>query len=395
MSPIPEILENAQRFVELRRDLHAHPETGFEERRTAGIVADLLQSWGIETHTGIGGTGVVGVLRGRSEEGTRIGLRADFDALPIEEQADVPWRSTVADTFHGCGHDGHTASLLAAAHYLSRRRPESGTVTFIFQPAEEGLGGARAMLADGLFERFPCDVIFGCHNWPDLNLGEVQVCPGPVMAGAEFFDITLSGTGSHAAMPHHSRDVIVAAADLIGTLQTIVSRNVDPLESAVVSLTEMHGGSAYNVIPRKAELKGTIRHFKPEVRDAVIDAMKRIIVGAEASHDVSIALDLRKAYPVTVNDPSAVDPVVAAARTTVGESNVFTSGRPTMSSEDFGDMLDVVPGAYFMAGQSSDVPLHHPEYTYDDDLIPIVASIFARIVQLHASSRVEAAVAAD
>src|SRR5215469_6260001 len=252
MPTIDRIEAFADELTAIRRDLHAHPEIGFEEVRTSGIVADKLTQWGIEVHRGLGGTGVVGVLRGKGAGGKRIGLRADMDALPMEENTNLKWRSTVPNRFHGCGHDGHTTMLLGAARYLAETRNFSGTVCFIFQPAEEGLGGARAMIGDGLFKQFPCDEVYALHNAPDLDPGQVAVLPGPAMAGADFFDITVKGYGSHGAMPNYSRDPIVAASALVGALQTIVSRNVVPLEAAVLSVTQFHGGSAHNVIPGEA-----------------------------------------------------------------------------------------------------------------------------------------------
>jgi amidohydrolase len=261
MPNIPHIENYASELTAIRRDLHAHPEIGFEEKRTSAIVAEKLASWGIAVHRGLGGTGVVGVLQGKGGGNRAIGLRADMDALPMEEETNLPWRSTVPNRFHGCGHDGHTTMLLGAARYLAETRNFDGTVCFIFQPAEEGLGGARAMLADGLFRQFPCDEIYALHNAPDLDPGQVAVLPGPAMAGADFFDIAVKGYGSHGAMPNYSRDPIVAASALVGALQTIVSRNVVPLEAAVVSITQFHGGSAHNVIPGEVRLAGTARAF--------------------------------------------------------------------------------------------------------------------------------------
>jgi amidohydrolase len=244
MPNIDRIEGYAEELTAIRRDLHAHPEIGFEEVRTSGIVADKLTQWGIEVHRGLGGTGVVGVLKGKGSGGKRIGLRADMDALPMEENTNLKWRSTIPGRFHGCGHDGHTTMLLGTARYLAETRNFDGTVHFIFQPAEEGLGGARAMIKDGLFEKFPCDEVYGLHNAPDLNHGEIAILPGPAMAGADFFDITINGYGAHGAMPERSKDAVVIAMTLGQALQTIVSRNVDPLKSAVLSITQIHAGSA-------------------------------------------------------------------------------------------------------------------------------------------------------
>ena len=272
----------ADELTAIRRDLHAHPEIGFEEVRTSGIVADKLTQWGIEVHRGLGGTGVVGVLKGKGTGGKRIGLRADMDALPMEENTNLKWRSTIPGRFHGCGHDGHTTMLLGTARYLAETRNFDGTVHFIFQPAEEGLGGARAMIKDGLFEKFPCDEIYGLHNAPDLNHGEIAILPGPAMAGADFFDITINGYGAHGAMPERSKDPVVIAMTLGQALQTIVSRNVDPLKPAVLSITQIHAGSAYNVIPGEAKLCGTVRAFADEVRALIRERMRAICAGIAA-----------------------------------------------------------------------------------------------------------------
>jgi hippurate hydrolase len=272
----------ADELTAIRRDLHAHPEIGFEEVRTSGIVANKLTQWGIEVHRGIGGTGVVGVLKGNGAGSRRIGLRADMDALPMEENTNLNWRSKIPGRFHGCGHDGHTTMLLGTARYLAETRNFDGTVHFIFQPAEEGLGGARAMIKDGLFAKFPCDEIYGLHNAPDLNHGEIAVLPGPAMAGADFFDITIQGYGAHGAMPERSKDAVVIAMTLGNALQTIVSRNVSASEPAVLSITQIHAGSAYNVIPGEAKLCGTVRAFSDEVRELIRKRMREICAGMAA-----------------------------------------------------------------------------------------------------------------
>ena len=274
MPTIDRIDGYAEELTAIRRDLHAHPEIGFEEVRTSGIVAEKLKGWGIEVHRGLGGTGVIGVLKGKGNGGKRIGLRADMDALPMEENTNLKWRSTIPGRFHGCGHDGHTTMLLGTARYLAETKNFDGTVHFIFQPAEEGLGGARAMIKDGLFEKFPCDEVYGLHNAPDLNHGEIAILPGPAMAGADFFDITIQGYGAHGAMPERSKDAVVIATTLTQALQTIVSRNVDPLKSAVLSVTQIHAGSAYNVIPGDAKLCGTVRAFDDGVRALIRERMR-------------------------------------------------------------------------------------------------------------------------
>ena len=388
MNTIPLVESYVADLTSIRHDLHAHPEIGFEEARTSAIVAELLRSWSIDVHTGIGGTGVVGVLQGANGSGSRIGLRADMDALPMNEETGLPYRSRVSSKFHGCGHDGHTTMLLGAARYLSATRNFRGTAVFIFQPAEEGLGGARAMLQDGLFERFPCDEIYGFHNWPDLELGQVQVFPGPCMAGADFFDITLHGQGSHAAMPHMSRDAITAAGSLISSIQSIVSRRINPLKSAVVSITNMRGGFAYNVIPTEVHLGGCTRYFSEEVRSLVATELERIIDGCATTFGIEVDIALRNIFSVTVNDKDASMVVTEAASGVVGSSGVSNKPEPSMGSEDFADMLAVVPGAYFFLGHRGNKPLHHPAYHFDDALIPMGSSILARIVESRSTTNI-------
>ncbi len=371
----------AEQLTAIRRDLHAHPEIGFEEHRTSGIVADYLQKWGIEVHRGIGGTGVVGVLKGNGSGSRRIGLRADMDALPMEEKTNLGWRSTIPNRFHGCGHDGHTAILLGTARYLAETRNFDGTAVFIFQPAEEGLGGARAMLADKLFERFPCDEIYGLHNAPDLDPNKVAIFAGPGMAGADFFDITITGYGSHGAMPERSRDPVVVAMALGQSLQTIVSRNINPLKSAVLSITQIHAGSAYNVIPNEAKLAGTVRAFADDVREKVRERMRTIAAGFAAAYQVEIDVNIRDIFSVLINHEAHAAIVTDAARDVVGEGNVLTAVRPKMGSEDFADMLQAVPGAYFWLGHEGSVPVHNPGFILDDGILPVGASIFARIIE--------------
>jgi hippurate hydrolase len=371
----------ADDLTSIRRDLHAHPEIGFEEHRTSGIVAEKLAQWGIEVHRGLGGTGVVGVLKGKGDSTRRIGLRADMDALPMEEHTNLPWRSTVPGRFHGCGHDGHTTMLLGTARYLAQTRNFDGTVAFIFQPAEEGLGGARAMLKDGLFEKFPVDEVYGLHNDPDLDLGQVSVFPGASMAGADFFDITIKGYGSHGAMPHNARDPVVIAMTLGQALQTIVSRNVHPLKSAVLSITQIHAGAAYNVVPGEAKLAGTVRAFDDGVRQLVRKRMRAIAAGMAAAFEVEIELDIRDIFSVLVNHEEPVHAVAEVARGVVGGDNVITSPRPRMGSEDFADMLQAVPGAYFWVGHGGSVPLHNPGYIFDDKMLPVGASLFSRLIE--------------
>jgi hippurate hydrolase len=381
MPTLPQIDAFADELTAIRRDFHAHPEIGFEEVRTSGIVADKLASWGVEVHRSIGRTGVVGILEGRGGPGRRVGLRADMDALPMDETTNLPWRSTIPGRFHGCGHDGHTTMLLGAARYLAETRDFAGTAVFVFQPAEEGLGGARAMLADKLFERFPCDEIYGLHNSPYLEPNQVAVWPGEAMAAADFFDIRIQGSGAHGAMPDKSRDPVVVAVTLAQALQTIVSRNADPLSAAVVSITQIHSGSAYNVIPDEATLAGTIRTFSPEVGTLVRDRMRTIAAGLALSFGVEIEVDIRSIFDVLVNGKGEANAVADVAREIVGADNVLTEPRPMMGSEDFADMLRAVPGAYCFVGHSGTVPLHNPGFILDDAILPVGASLLARLVE--------------
>jgi len=371
----------ADELTAIRRDLHAHPEIGFEEVRTSGIVAEKLAQWGIEVHRGLGGTGVVGVLKGKGNGEKRIGLRADMDALPMDENTNLQWRSTIPGRFHGCGHDGHTTILLGTARYLAETRNFDGTVHFIFQPAEEGLGGARAMIKDGLFEKFPCDEIYGLHNAPDLNHGELAILPGPAMAGADFFDISINGYGAHGAMPERSKDPIVIAMTVVQALQSIVSRNVSPTDAAVLSITQIHAGSAYNVIPGEAKLTGTVRAFSDEVRSLIRERMRAICVGIAAAFQVEIEIDIRDIFSVLVNQEEHSRVVAEVANSIVGAGNVKTRSSLKMGSEDFADMLQAVPGAYFWLGHDGSVPVHNPAFTLDDKILPVGASMFARIIE--------------
>lgn len=381
MPTIDRIEAFADELTAIRRDFHAHPEIGFEEVRTSGIVAEKLASWGIVVHRGLGGTGVVGVLKGKGTGGKRVGLRADMDALPMEENTNLKWRSTIPGRFHGCGHDGHTTMLLGTARYLAETRNFDGTVHFIFQPAEEGLGGAQAMIKDGLFSKFPCDEIYGLHNAPNLNHGEIAIFPGPAMAAADFFDIVITGYGGHGARPEKSKDPVVIAMTLGQALQTIVSRNVNPLKSAVLSITQIHSGSAYNVIPGDARLCGTIRTFDEKVRLMVRERMHALAAGMAIAFDVEINVDIRDGFSVLINQEEQSKAIEEVARTVVGDDNVFTDVKPLMGSEDFADMLHAVPGAYFWVGHDGDVPVHNPGYVLDDKILPIGASMFARIVE--------------
>lgn len=374
------LLDFATDLTAIRRDLHEHPELGFQEVRTAGIVADALRSYGIEVTTGIGKTGVVGVLKG-NRPGRTIGLRADMDALPIHEQTNLPYASKNAGVMHACGHDGHTTMLLGAARYLAETRDFAGTAVFIFQPAEEGLGGARAMIADGLFDRFPCDEIYGMHNSPYHEPGVIGVKPGKAMAGANFFDITITAKGSHAASPETGIDSIVIASALVGQLQTIVSRNISATQPIVLSVTQIHAGAAYNVIPEVATLNGTVRYFDREAADKVSARMKAICDGFAAAHGVQIDLKLWNVFDVLENSAEQSQAMIEVAQGFVGDQAQLRD-QLVMGSEDFADMLQAVPGAYCTIGHGGTVPLHNPGFTLDDAMLPLGAAIYARMVEV-------------
>ena len=387
MKTLPIIDDFTKEMTSIFKDLHTHPEIGFEEVRTSGIVEEKLRSFGIdEVHTGLGKTGVVGIIKGKGEGPRRIGLRADMDALPIHEETNLPYASTTPGVMHACGHDSHTAMLLGAAKHLAETRNFNGTVVLIFQPAEEGLGGARRMLADGLFEKFPCDEIYGMHNWPGGKHGEVGVCKGTAMAGASFFDIHIQGKGSHAAMPQASRDPLIVASALVGQLQSIVSRNVAPLDACVLSVTEIHSGSAYNIVPDSARLAGTIRYFKDEVCELAETRMKEICDGHALAFGVEIRVDLRNIFDVLQNDERLSDAYLEAAADIVGAENVSDIDQPATGSEDFADMLKVVPGSYVKLGHTGTMGLHNPGFFLDPAILPVGASIIARIAERRLST---------
>jgi hippurate hydrolase len=385
MPALPEIDAFAPDLTAIRRDFHMHPEIGFQEHRTSGIVADLLEGWGVTVTRGIGGTGVVGVLDG-TRPGRTIGMRADMDALPMEEQTNLPYASRNRGVFHGCGHDGHTTMLLGAARYLTENRDFAGRAVFIFQPAEEGLGGARAMLADGLFDRFPCDELYGLHNSPYHPHSRVSVRPGLAQAGAGFFDIIIDGQGAHGAYPHMARDPITIGAGLVKELQEIVARNTDPTHAAVLSVTEFHAGSAYNVIPGQAVLRGTFRYLNDADGAMIAARMRRICDGLALAHEVDISADIRTVFGVLTNDPTRVDNLIDIARGVVGD--LAAADAPlTMGSEDMADLLAVVPGCFFNLGHHGTMPLHNPGYIFDDTILPVGASLFARLAQVRGASR--------
>jgi hippurate hydrolase len=377
--PLDFVRQRLENLTALRRDLHRHPELGFEEHRTAARIAAELQSVGIRVTPGIGGTGLVGIIEGTGGPGRSIGLRADMDALPIDEQTNLPWRSTVPGRFHGCGHDGHIAMLLAAAFFLQAHRDFAGRIVLIFQPAEEGLGGARAMLADGLFGRFACDEVYAIHNAPDRPLGTYAVAPGPVMASADFFDILIQGKGGHAAFPQRTVDAGVVAVAIAQALQSIVSRNVDPIAQAVLSITTIEAGATYNVIPDTAKLAGTVRTLSPEVRRHMADRIRRLARGIADGFEADVTVDIRDVFGVLVNHEEQALAMGDAAEVLVGAGNVDRAPPLAMTSEDFADMLDAVPGAYCFVGQGLGPALHNPRYAFNDDAIPFGAAMLARI----------------
>ncbi len=366
-------------LVAIRHDIHAHPELGLEEHRTAEIVAKKLEEWGIEVHRGVGKTGVVGVLR-NGPGNKAIGLRADMDALPMTEMTGLPWASTVPGKMHACGHDGHTTMLLGAAKYLAQTRKFSGTVHFIFQPGEEGCGGALAMLEDGLFERFPCDEIYGMHNRTGMDVGSYSVGKGAVMAGGAFFDITIGGKGSHGARPEESIDPVLTACHLATALQSIVSRNLSPRDPAVVSVTKVIGGDAYNVIPQTAVISGTARFFAREVGEKIEAAMRRLAEGVASGFGATASVEWRLIFAPTVN----ADEPVALVESVVRDlgAPLFTNKPPVMGSEDFAFMLEKVPGAYLNVGNGPGFSPHHPEYAFEDTAIPFGAGLYARVVEM-------------
>ncbi|MSO76607.1 MAG: amidohydrolase [Alphaproteobacteria bacterium] len=372
-------------LTEWRQDLHAHPEIGFEEHRTSEVVASKLASFGIEVHRGLGGTGVVGVLRSGTS-GRTIGLRADMDALPMDEHNDFPHASQNPGRMHACGHDGHTTMLLGAARYLAETRNFDGTVHFIFQPAEEGLGGAKAMVEQGLFESFPCDVVFGMHNAPGLPIGQFALRPGPMMAGGALFDITITGKGAHGAKPQEGIDPILVAAQVVNALQSIVSRNVSPIEAAVVSVTKFHGGDAYNVIPDSVTLAGTARAFAAPVLDAIGPAMRRIAEGVAAAFGATANLDFRPTFPPLVNHEKETIFAGDMAARVVGEGKVNRDGELVSASEDFSLMLNQRPGAFIFIGnggqgEPGSCPVHNPHYDFNDAILPLGASYWTQLVE--------------
>lgn len=367
----------------LRRDIHAHPELAFDEHRTADIVARELERCGLEVHRGIARTGVVGVLRAGTSQ-RMIGLRADMDALPLCELNEFPHHSKHQGKMHACGHDGHTAMLLGAARYLAGAPDFDGIAVFIFQPAEESEGGAAVMIEDGLFERFPVEAVFGLHNWPGIPVGEMMAMPGPVMAGTCAFEITVRGHGCHAAMPHQGVDSIVAGAQLVQALQTVTSRTLHPCESAVVSVTQFHGGEAWNIIPEEVVLRGTIRSFKPEIQETVERAIERLCSGVAAANGAQIGVVFDHRYPPTVNSAAEARFCQQVAAEVFGADKVLTDILPSMGAEDFAYMLNEKPGCYVWLGNgpgTGGCTLHNPHYDFNDELLTLGASYWVHLVR--------------
>ena len=384
MSTVEQLAPLHAEMTAWRQDIHSHPELGFEEHRTAALVAAKLEAFGFdEVHRGVGRTGVVGVLRaGRSPRA--IGLRADMDALPILELNRFGHCSVNKGVMHACGHDGHTAMLLGAARYLAATRRFDGVVNFIFQPAEEGLGGARAMIDDGLFERFPCQALFGMHNRPSLAVGRFAVRAGPMMAGGAFFDIRVSGKGAHGARPETGIDAALAAAQIAVSLQSIVARNVAPVDTAVLSVTRLHAGDAYNVIPQSAELGGTVRAFSREVMQLVEASMRRVAEHTAAAFGATAELDFRALFAPTVNDPAEAEFAAQICTELVGADHVERNPPLIMASEDFSAMLEKVPGCYLNIGNGGaegSCEVHHPAYDFNDRALPLGAAFYARAVE--------------
>jgi amidohydrolase len=390
MKTIDSIVTQAAGIARIRRDIHAHPELCFEEQRTADVVAAKLTEWGIPIHRGMGTTGVVGIVKAGASN-RAIGLRADMDALPMQEFNSFEHASKHAGKMHACGHDGHTAMLLAAAQHLAKERNFDGTVYLIFQPAEEGGGGAREMIKDGLFDKFPMQAVFGMHNWPGPHIGKFAVSPGPVMASSNEFKITIRGKGGHAALPHDGVDPVPVACQMVQAFQTIISRNKKPVDAGVISVTMIHAGEATNVIPNSCELQGTVRTFTVEVLDMIEQRMKQVAEHVCAAHNAQCEFEFARNYPPTINSAAEADFCAKVMADIVGAGNVMVQ-EPTMGAEDFSYMLQAKPGAYcFISNGDGDhrvmghgggpCMLHNPSYDFNDDLIPLGATYWVRLTE--------------
>jgi amidohydrolase len=383
--PMPIVNRVADLHAEItawRRDLHAHPELQYDVHRTAASVAEKLKSFGCdEVVTGIGKTGVVGVIRGRKAGAKVVGLRADMDALPIEEATSLPYKSTAPGKMHACGHDGHTAMLLGAAKYLADTRNFAGTAVMIFQPAEEGGDGARAMLRDGLFDRFGIQEVFGMHNYPGMPVGQFAIRSGPLMASTDSIAIKLEGKGSHAAWPHLGVDPVLVGAQIVNALQSIVARNVDPLESAVISICVFQAGQADNVIPQQATLRGTVRALSPQVRALLKTRVREVVEGTAKLYGAKAELSYATGYPVLVNDEGRAAFAASVADEIAGKDKVDRDTPPLMGAEDFAYMLEQRPGAFIYVGNGDSAMLHHPAYDFNDDAIPVGTSYWVRLAE--------------
>ncbi|MFT4581493.1 MAG: amidohydrolase [Gammaproteobacteria bacterium] len=383
MKLITDIVEKQAAHTQWRRTIHAHPELAYEEHRTAQFVADKLTEFGIPIEIGIGRTGVVGTITNGSSDRC-IGLRADMDALPLQEHNEFGHRSTNDGVMHACGHDGHTTMLLAAAEYLATNRNFEGTVHVIFQPAEEGEAGAKAMMDDGLFERFPMEAVYGMHNWPGQQVGKMATRKGPIMAAMDVFEVKIIGRGGHGALPHLAIDPILIATQLVNQWQGIVSRNVNPIEAAVVSVTQIHAGDAFAVIPTEVVLRGTVRSFKPATRELLRERMKQLTAGICAGNDCEFEWWYDHRFPPTVNSGQETDAAAAACCAILGDQNFNGDVEPSTGSEDFGYMLEEKPGCYLFIGNGSTdggCLLHNPRYDFNDEIIPIGASYWVELVE--------------
>ena len=385
MPVINRIAEFHDEITEWRRDIHAHPELLYDVHRTAAMVAEKLHEFGVdEVVSEIGRTGVVGVINGRAtRSGKTIGLRADMDALPIQEKSDAAHVSTVPGVMHACGHDGHTAMLLGAAKYLSETRNFDGKVVVIFQPAEEGGAGAKAMIDDGLMTRWGIDEVYGMHNSPGLDVGKFAIRSGTVMAATDEFNLIIEGNGGHAARPYESTDPILIGTQIYQALQSIISRNVDPLESAVLSIAAFNAGEAFNIIPQRALLRGTVRTLKPEIRDLVESRMTQMVSSIAKLHGASIDLEYDRGYPMTINDIKKTAVAASIAKNIVGDANVDTNRPSSMGGEDFSFMLEERPGAMIFIGNGDTAKVHNEEYDFNDEIIPIGCSYWAKLVELN------------
>jgi hippurate hydrolase len=375
------MLELAPEMRGIRQDIHRHPELAYAEKRTAGIVAARLREWGIETHENIGGTGVVGVLQAGGSR-RAIGLRADMDALPIHEATGLPYESVHKGCAHSCGHDGHTTMLLCAARYLAETRHFDGRIHLIFQPAEEGKAGARAMIKDGLFERFPCEEVYALHNWPALPAGTIATRAGPIMAAADRVEIKVRARGGHAAQPHLGADAVLCAAQIVAAAHTLVARRIDPNATAVLSLTNIHGGSSHNVMPAEVVIGGTVRTFDAAVQDRLEQSLRDVVEGAARAAGCEATLVYDRYYPATVNDAQCAQHALDAGRALIGESTRLDA--PAFTSEDFAFMLEAIPGAYIWLGQSSPLrsaQLHTPGYDFNDEVLPVGAGLLATLAE--------------